>query len=86
VSTGCADHDERRRQLRLRLSNGGCAMFVRDIDSAFERAEASYAPEIWQTMSASERSAAMYRELRALDAQSIKDGNYVPLPRLRRSP
>jgi hypothetical protein len=59
-------------------------MFVRDIDLAVQRAEASYSPEAWQTMTASERSAAIYRELRALDAQSVKDGGYVPPPPLRR--
>ena len=61
-------------------------MFVRDIDLALQRAEAGYAPEIWQSMSANERSAAIYRELRALDAQSVKHGNScsvaaVPAPR-----
>jgi hypothetical protein len=29
-------------------------MFVRDIDLALQRAEASHSPEIWQSMSASE--------------------------------
>jgi hypothetical protein len=70
--------------LQFATCNGRCAMFVRDIDRALQRAEASCSREIWVTMSASERSAAIYRELRALDAQSIKDGKYVPLPPLRR--
>ena len=53
-------------------------MFVRNIDLALQRAEASYPRETWQMMSASERSAAIYRELRALDAQSVIDGSDVP--------
>jgi hypothetical protein len=64
-------------------------MFVRNIDLALQRAEASYPREIWQAMTASERSAAIYRELQAL-AQSAKDGSYVPtrshLRRDRRRP
>jgi hypothetical protein len=60
-----------------------CAVFVRNIDLALQRAEASYSREAWQRMTASERSAAIYRELRELDAQSVKDGNYVPPPPLR---
>ena len=59
-------------------------MFVRDIDRALQRAEAFYSRETWEALTASERSTAFYRELRAVDAQSIKDGNYVPLPPLRR--
>jgi hypothetical protein len=35
-------------------------VFIRDIDFALQRAEAAYAPEIWQTMSANQRSAAIY--------------------------
>lgn len=59
-------------------------MFVRNIDVALQRAEASYSREAWQGMTASERSAAIYRELRALDAQSFKDGGYIPQPPLPR--
>jgi hypothetical protein len=59
-------------------------LFVRDIDRALQRAEASYPRETWESLTASERSTAFYRELQALDAQSIKDGNYVPLPALQR--
>jgi hypothetical protein len=59
-------------------------LFVRDIDRALQRAQASYSRETWEALTASERSTAFYRELRAVDAQSIKDGNYVPLPPLRR--
>ena len=59
-------------------------MLVRDIDRALHRAEASHSREIWESLTASERSNAFYRELRALDAQSISDGNYVPLPPLQR--
>jgi hypothetical protein len=61
-----------------------CAMFVRNIDLALQRAEASYSRETWQVMSASERSAAIYRELQALDAQSTNDGSYIPTRSLRR--
>ena len=59
-------------------------MFVRDIDRALQSAEASHSRETLESLTASERSNAFYRELRALDAQSIKDGNYVPRPPLRR--
>jgi hypothetical protein len=59
-------------------------LFVRDIDRALQRAEASYSRETWDGLTASERSTAFYRELHALDAQSIRDGNYVPRPPLRR--
>jgi hypothetical protein len=59
-------------------------MFVRNIDLALQRAEASYPREIWQAMSPSERSAAIYRELQALDAQSAKDGSYIPTRSLLR--
>jgi hypothetical protein len=59
-------------------------LFVRDIDRALQRAEASYSRETWEALTASERSAAFYRELQALDAQSVRDGSYVPLPPLQR--
>jgi len=60
-------------------------VFVRNIDLALQRAEASYSRETWQTLTATERSAAIYRELRALDAQSAKGRSYVPpLPLQRR--
>ena len=59
-------------------------MFVRNIDLALQRAEASYPREIWQAMTASERSAAIYRELQAMEAQSINDGSYIPTRSLRR--
>jgi hypothetical protein len=59
-------------------------VFVRDIDRALQRAEASYSRETRDALIASERSIAFYHELHALDAQSIRDGNYVPLPPLRR--
>ena len=56
-------------------------MFVRNIDLALQRAEASYSHEAWQAMTASERSAAIYRELQALEARSINDGSYIPTRR-----
>jgi hypothetical protein len=59
-------------------------MFVRDIDLALQRAEASYSREVWAAMSASERSAAIYRELRALKARAGKGGTYITPPPLRR--
>ena len=59
-------------------------MFVRNVDLALERAEASCSRVTWQMMTASERSAAIYRELQALDAQSINDGSYIPTRSLRR--
>jgi hypothetical protein len=49
-------------------------MFVRNIDLALQRAEESYSPEVWQAMTASERSAAIYRELQAMEARSINEG------------
>jgi len=57
------------------------AVFVRNIDVALQRAEASYSREVWQMMTASERSAAIYRELRALDAQAVRDGSLMVPPR-----
>jgi len=59
-------------------------VFVRNIDLALQRAEASYPRETWQMMTASERSAAIYREMKALDAQSVIDGSDVPPLPLRR--
>jgi hypothetical protein len=44
----------------------------RRIGVALQRAEASYSRDIWNAMTASERSAAIYRELRVLDAQSVE--------------
>jgi hypothetical protein len=59
-------------------------VFVRNIDLALQRAEASYSRETWQMMTASERSAAIYREMQALDAQANNDGSYIPTRSLRR--
>jgi acyl-CoA reductase-like NAD-dependent aldehyde dehydrogenase len=53
-------------------------MFVRNVDLALQRAEASYSCEAWEAMTASERSAAIYRELQAMEVQSIDDGSYMP--------
>jgi len=60
-------------------------VFVRNIDLALQRAEASYSREAWQMMTARERSAAIYRELRTLDAQAAKNGSYIPTRSLRQS-
>lgn len=57
-----------------------CATFVRNFDLALQRAEASYSRETWHALTACERSAAIYRELRALDAQSVNEGSYTPAP------
>jgi hypothetical protein len=40
---------------------------------AAERAASSYPTEVWSTLSASERAAAIYRELRELDAESASE-------------
>ena len=58
-------------------------MSVRDFDLALMRAEASFL-KAWQIMTAYERSAAIYRELRALDAQSVRDGGFMVRPPLLR--
>jgi hypothetical protein len=60
-------------------------VFVRNIDLALQRAEASYSRDIWNAMTPRERCAAIYHELRALDAQSAKSAKYTPLERPRRS-
>jgi hypothetical protein len=39
---------------------------------AAARAAASYPADVWLSLSATERSAAIYRELRKLDAESVK--------------
>lgn len=74
------------RSLRytLCLSLEVAAVFVRTIDLALQRAEASYSRETWQTMTPSERSAAIYRALRTLDTELITERTRVPLPRPRR--
>jgi hypothetical protein len=59
-------------------------MFVRNVHLALQRAEASYSSEAWEEMTASERSAAIYRELQAMEARSINDGSYIPTLPLRR--
>jgi acyl-CoA reductase-like NAD-dependent aldehyde dehydrogenase len=59
-------------------------MFVRNVDRALQRAEASYSREAWEAMTASERSAAIYRELQAMEARLIDDGSYIPTRPLRR--
>ena len=77
--------DDVRTVIDIARSLGRCAVFVRNIDLALRRAEASYSPEVWQTMTASERSAAIYRELRALDAKAAERGNHsAPSPSKRR--
>jgi len=39
---------------------------------AAERAASPYSADVWLTLSPSERAAAIYRELRKLDADSVK--------------
>jgi hypothetical protein len=41
--------------------------------TAAERAASSYPTEVWSTLSPSERTAAIYRELRKLDAESARE-------------
>jgi hypothetical protein len=45
---------------------------------AAARAVASHPADVWSRMSASERSAAIYRELRKLDAESVKGSEPTP--------
>jgi hypothetical protein len=40
---------------------------------AAERAASSYPTEVWLTLGPSERAAAIYRELRKLDAESFSE-------------
>jgi hypothetical protein len=40
---------------------------------AAKRAVSSYPAEVWSTLSTSERAAAIYRELRKLDAESASE-------------
>jgi hypothetical protein len=45
---------------------------------AAARAAASYPADVWSKMTASEQSAAIYRELRKLDEESIKGPKPTP--------
>jgi hypothetical protein len=44
---------------------------------AAKRAASSYTPEAWFTLSPSEQAAAIYRELRKLDAESVSEPSAV---------
>jgi hypothetical protein len=44
---------------------------------AAERAASSYPTEVWLTLGPSERAAAIYRELRKLDAESVSEPSAV---------
>jgi hypothetical protein len=48
---------------------------------AAERAASSYPTEVWFTISQSERAAAIYRELRKLDAESVGEQRRPPAER-----
>ena len=47
---------------------------------AAERAASSYSTEVWFTLSPSERAAAIYRELRKLDAEPASESEQAELP------
>ena len=47
---------------------------------AAERAASSYPTEDWYTLSPSARAAAIYRELRQLDAESARESRQVETP------
>jgi hypothetical protein len=53
---------------------------------AAERAAASYATEVWTTLSPSERAAAIYRELRKLDAESVSEPKQSEAPSIEAKP
>jgi hypothetical protein len=48
--------------------------------TAAERAASSYPTEVWSTPSPSERTAAIYRELRKLDAESASESEQAEAP------
>jgi hypothetical protein len=47
---------------------------------AAERAASSYPTEVWFTLSPSERAAAIYRELRKLDAEPASESEQAEAP------
>ena len=47
-------------------------MLSNSFQIAAARAAASYPDDVWFSLSATEQSAAIYRELRKLDAESVK--------------
>jgi hypothetical protein len=47
---------------------------------AAERAASSYPTEVWFTLSPSERAAAIYRELRKLDAELASESEQAEAP------
>jgi hypothetical protein len=48
--------------------------------TAAARAASSYPMEVWSTLSPSERAAAIYRELRKLDAESASESEQAEAP------
>jgi hypothetical protein len=48
--------------------------------TAAERATSSYPTEVWSILSLSERAAAIYRELRKLDAESVSESEQAETP------
>jgi hypothetical protein len=53
---------------------------------AAERAASSYPTEVWFRLSASERAAAIYRELRKLDAESSSESEQPKDPSAEPNP
>jgi hypothetical protein len=65
-------------QPRAGTKQGGRGVPYDSFQIAATRAVTSYLDEVWRTLSPSERSAAIYRELRKLDAESIKGPKPTP--------
>jgi hypothetical protein len=59
-------------------------VFFQIFQRAVELAKASCSEDTWLLLTPSERSAAICRELQALEAQAVKDGSSAPPPRPRR--
>lgn len=53
---------------------------------AAERAASSYPTDVWSILSPSERAAAIYRELRKLDAESASESVQAETPFTRAKP
>ncbi len=53
---------------------------------AAERAASSYPTEVWFTLSPSERAAAIYRELRKLDAEAASESEQAEAPSVEPKP
>lgn len=59
-------------------------MFFQSFQRAVELAKSSYAEEAWSLLTPNERSAAICREFRVLEAQAVKDGSSTAAPRPHR--